>query len=271
MQRRRQERKRAARVPAERCPVCRRPLRHPGVGRRKCYCSNRCRQVAYRRRKGEGEKRRLVRLVEADARDLLATLPDQSVDLVVTDPPYEFDRGGALFREWFEMLPDEVWPDIFGELHRVLAWDAHAYVFADRRIRPLFEAAAKAAGFRVHWALIWDKGSIGPGHGVWRPQHEYILFLSKGSRPGNSRSLGDVLRAPRPRGYPTEKPVAVLKRLIAQSSQRGELVLDPFCGSGNVGRAARELGRRALLCDVDAGFATARLRLGIDALAGAEA
>jgi DNA modification methylase len=58
--------------------------------------------------------------------------------------------------------------------------------------------------------------------------------------------------------------VAVLKKLIAQSSDPGQLVLDPFCGSGNVGRAARELGRKALLCDVDAEFAAGRLRLGID-------
>jgi site-specific DNA-methyltransferase (adenine-specific) len=168
-------------------------------------------------------------------------------------------------------LPDDAWWDIFAELYRVLAPDSHAYVFADRRIRPIFEAAAKAARFRLRHALIWDKKSIGRGHGVWRPQHEYILFLSKGSRRGNSKSLGDVLPGARPRSYPTEKPVAVLNKLIGQSSQRGELVLDPFCGSGSTGMAARQLGRRALLCDVDAGFAAGRLRIGIEGLTGAKA
>lgn len=80
-----------------------------------------------------------------------------------------------------------------------------------------------------------------------------------------------MLRARRPhRGYPTEKPVAALKTLIGQASLPGELVLDPFCGSGNVGRAARELGRRALLCDVDAGFASRRLRLAIARLENAQ-
>ena len=128
-----------------------------------------------------------------------------------------------------------------------------------------------AARFRVQHALIWDKQSIGQGHGVWRPQHEYILFFSKGSRRGSSKSRGDVLYAPRPRGYPTEKPVKVLKALIAQSSERGEEVLDPFCGSGSTGMAARALGRRALLCDVDAGFAAGRLRLGIECFNAAKA
>ena len=216
-------------------------------------------------------KRGLVRLVQADARELLPSLPDESVDLIVTDPPYAFDRGSSYFANWFEELPDKAWPEIFTELHRVLVPDSHACVFADDRVRPILEAAAHAAGFRVHKAMIWDKGSIGLGQGVYRPQHEFICFLSKGTRPGNSRSLGDVLRAPRPRGYPTEKPVSVLKVLIAQSSDRGQRVLDPFCGSGNVGRAARELGRRALLCDVDAEFAAQRLRLGIEGFNTAKA
>ena len=48
-----------------------------------------------------------MRLVQADARELLASLPEESVDLIVTDPPYVFDRGDTHFREWFAELPDE--------------------------------------------------------------------------------------------------------------------------------------------------------------------
>ncbi len=77
-----------------------------------------------------------------------------------------------------------------------------------------------------------------------RPQMRVIIARTKepekGRRHGNRRDLGDVQRArPPTRGYPTEKPVALLRTLIAQSSQPGELVLDPFCGSGNVGKVAR--------------------------------
>jgi len=59
----------------------------------------------------------------------------------------------------------------------------------------------------------------------------------------------------------TEKPVSLLAQLIEQSSLPGELMLDPFCGSGNTGKAARRLNRRALMCDVDAEAADRRLRL----------
>ena len=199
--------------------------------------------VAYRRRKGEGAKRGLVRLVEADAREFLASLPAESVDLIVPIPPYEFDRAEGFSASGSRCSPMRPGLKSLPSSTGSSSENAHAYVFADRRIRPIFEEAGEAAGFDVHQALVWDKGSIGPGHGVWRPQHEFICFFSKGSRRGNSRNRGDVLRASRPRGYPTEKPVAVLKQLIAQSSDPGETVLDCFCGSGSVGRRLRSCGR----------------------------
>lgn len=254
----------------ERCPVCAGPLTQPARGRRRRHCSDACRKTAHRRRRDGDTRRGLVRLVEGDARRFLAGLPSESVDLVVTDPPYRFARGATYFRDWFADLPDAVWPAVLGELHRVLRPDRHAYVFCDRRTHPLFAAAAAAAGFRVHDPLIWDKDRLGLGSGAWRSSYELILFLEKGRRAGNHRTLGNVLRARAPaRGYPTEKPVAVLGTLIGQASLPGELVLDPFCGSGSVGQAARALGRRALLCDRDAAYAAARLRLVPAALEGA--
>ena len=244
------------------CAVCGTPFTHKPRGRKARHCSPACRQKAHRHRHHGDKTRDLVTLVEADAQRFLAGLASESIDLVVTDPPYRFARGTTYFKEWFADLPDDTWPEVLGELHRVLRADRHAYVFCDRRTHPIFTDAAAAAGFRVHDPLIWDKDRIGLGSGPWRSQYELILFLEKGRRAGNRRDLGNVQRArPPARGYPTEKPVALLRTLIAQSSQPGELVLDPFCGSGNVGQAARALGRRALLSDVAATFAARRLRL----------
>jgi site-specific DNA-methyltransferase (adenine-specific) len=246
----------------ERCPVCAHPLLQLTRGRRRRHCSPACRQVAYRRRRDGEKKRALVTLIEADARALLPTLPAESVDLIVTDPPYEFERGATYFRVWFEVLPEGEWPALFSELYRVLKWDRHAYVFCDWPTLSIFIAAAEQAAFRVQKPLVWDKDWLGLGSGAWRSRYEFILWFEKGSRPGNSHSLPDVLRFRRPhRGYPTEKPVELLKTLIGQASLPGEQVIDPFCGSGNVGLAARRLGRRALLCDVHADFAARRLRL----------
>jgi len=165
-------------------------------------------------------------------------------------------------------------PEVLCELYRVLRDDRHAYVICDERTQPVFAAAARGAGFRLAKTLIWNKETPGPGGGAYRSQHEVILFLTKGTRSGNRRDLGDVLSFPRVMGrghYPTEKPVGLLKTLISQSSRPGELVCDPFCGSGSTGRAARELGRRALLCDLDAATVAARLRVGFVPLESAAA
>lgn len=148
---------------------------------------------------------------------------------------------------------------MFSELFRVLRRDAHIYVCSNARTKTVFDQAAVQAGFKVRVPLVWDKCSVGLG-GIWRSQFEYVLFYTKGKRPGNHRNRGNVLRAPRVRrGYPTEKPVALLRALIEQSSAPGELVLDPFTGSGSTGQAAAELDRRALLCDVTPQFAERRL------------
>ncbi len=197
---------------------------------------------------------------------MLARQAERSIDLIVTDPPYRFDRGGTSghFASWFPELSDEEWPAIFLQLYRVLESPGHAYVFSDSRVKPIFDAAAAAAGFAIRTPLVWDKQSIGlAGAGAaWRAQYELVSWYAKGPTLPVARSnRGNVLRHPRVRGYPTEKPIPVLEQIISQASSSGGIVLDPFCGSGNVGRAARRLGRRALLIDISTTAAANRLRV----------
>lgn len=239
---------------------CREPFTPKASGRPPLYCSDTCRQAAHRERLTP-RSRRLIRLIEGDARQLLPRLPSASVDLVVTDPPYLFERGSGRHQgDWFTVMPAQAWPGIFAELHRLLAADRACYVFCDPRTKPLFDAAAAAAGFTVRRALVWDKGAIGLG-GAWRAQYELIGHYEKGHAPYTHSSWGDVRRHRRVRGYPTEKPAGLLAELITQSSAPGWHVLDPFCGSGSAGRAAARLGRRATLIDLDAAAASRRLRL----------
>lgn len=202
-----------------------------------------------------------MRLVAGDARELLPGLPGGAFDLIVTDPPYTFDRGNSSHRfpEWFDMLPDEAWPAIFAEMHRLLAPDSTAYVFCDYRAHPIFDAAARAAGLRVRAPLVWDKLSPGLGGG-WRAQYELVAWYQKG-QPTSSGGRGNVLRHGRVRGYPTEKPRELIAELVRQSSYPGQLLLDPFCGSGGVGTVAARLGRRALLIDTAPETAERRLRI----------
>jgi len=101
----------------------------------------------------------------------------------------------------------------------------------------------EAAGFKFWKPLIWDKRTIGMGY-HYRARYETILFFEKGKRRLNDLAVPDVIEAPRVRGgYPTEKPVEVAEVLVRQSSQAGDLVVDPFMGSGAFGVAAVGGGR----------------------------
>jgi site-specific DNA-methyltransferase (adenine-specific) len=103
---------------------------------------------------------------------------------------------------------------------------------------------AEQAGFKFWKPLVWDKKTIGMGY-HYRARYEFVLFFEKGKRRLNDLGIADVITVPRIHGgYPAEKPTELAEVLINQSSQPGELVADPFMGSGSVGVAALRLGRR---------------------------
>ena len=98
---------------------------------------------------------------------------------------------------------------------------------------------------------MWDKRTIGMGY-HYRARYEFILFFEKGKRRLNDLGIADIITVPRIRGgYPAEKPSEVAEVLIRQSSEPGDVVADPFMGSGSVGVAALRLGRRFLGNDLN--------------------
>jgi site-specific DNA-methyltransferase (adenine-specific) len=110
---------------------------------------------------------------------------------------------------------------------------------------------AEKAGFRFWKPLVWDKRTIGMGY-HYRALYEFILFFEKGKRRLNDLGVADIISAPRiHRGYPAEKPVKVSEVLVNQSSRPGEVVADPFMGSGSVGVAALRSGRRFIGTDLN--------------------
>ncbi|MGZ6126319.1 MAG: DNA-methyltransferase [Myxococcales bacterium] len=221
------------------------------------------------------------RVVVSDAFDLLRGLAPESVDLVVTDPPYESlqihrARGTTtrLTTNWFSTVANERLPELLREVFRVLRPDRHFYLFCDEVTADVIKqqqgvgAARLPNGARkcscgfVYWKeIVWAKTTLdgtrirgGTGY-HYRAASERILFFEKGKRALNDLGIPDVLMAPRA-GVPgpAVKPGAIVRTLIAQSTTEGELVLDPFCGSGVAGVEARALGRRFLLGDIDLAY-----------------
>ncbi len=212
-------------------------------------------------------------LSRGDAVEWLGGLGDGCVDLLVTDPAYEslekyravgtttrLKHSKASSNDWFQIFPNARFPDLFRQAYRVLARNAHLYLFCDQTTMFVAKPAAEAAGFRFWKPLVWDKCAIGMGY-HYRARYELVLFFEKGRRRLANLAIADVITAPRVRGgYPAEKPVAVAEVLIRQSSSPGELVVDPFAGSGSIGVAAARLGRRFLGNDLCAEAVTVAAR-----------
>lgn len=225
----------------------------------------------------------LATIHHAEALDVLETLDTESIDLVATDPPYG--------QEWRSNRRDQLFDHLDGdgaddqsregirrcltELVRVAGQNRHLYIFGPSDVLPTLKVSEPVE-------LVWDKGIIGSGDlsSSWGPQHEPITFLvSKGRHAGEAgeSSLsarlrkGSILSYTRPTGrkvrHPSEKPWPLMRELVESSSVPGELVLDPFSGSGSSGVAAILTGRRCILVDSDFEYA----RMSMNRVKAAEA
>jgi site-specific DNA-methyltransferase (adenine-specific) len=203
------------------------------------------------------------RLDDHDAVGWLQRLAPESVDLCVTDPAYEslekhrargtttrlkISKGSS--NEWFDIFPNTRFHEFFVELYRVMKKNTHGYVFCDQETMFFIKPIIEEVGFKFWKPLVWHKlGRLGLGY-HWRAKYEFILFFEKGKRRLLDLGKPDVLEEQRVNNaYPTEKPVELIKKLVANSSQSGELVIDPFFGSGATGDAALQLGRRFMGTD----------------------
>lgn len=203
------------------------------------------------------------RLANADAVEWLKTLPKDSVDLFITDPPYEslekhrsvgtttrLKNSKSSSNKWFEIFPNSRFEELLTEVYRVLKKNSHFYLFCDQETAFAIKPIGEKVGFKFWKPIVWDKKKIGMGY-HYRARYEFILFFEKGKRKLNDLSIPDILEVDRiHRGYPTEKPVELSEILIRQSSQEGEVVCDSFMGSGSVGCAAINLGRSFIGSDL---------------------
>ena len=198
----------------------------------------------------------MFHLAQLDAIEWLKSLPDGSISLLIVDPPYEslekhrkigtttrLKKSKASSCNWFQIFPNSRFAELFKQCFRVLAQDSHMYLFCDAETMFIAKPIAEGEGFKFWKPLIWDKVKIGMGY-HYRARCERILFFEKGKRKLNDLSIPDILSFPRVfRGYPTEKPVELMKILVEQSSRALEVVADPFVGSGSSGVASLQTKR----------------------------
>ena len=172
----------------------------------------------------------------------------KNIEKIGTTTRLKASEGSS--NEWFDIFPNTRFPEFFQEVYRVLKNNSHFYMMCDQETMFVAKPLAEAAGFKFWKPLVWDKARIGMGY-HYRARYEFILFFEKGKRKLSDLSVPDVLTFPRViKGYPTEKPVGLCEVLIKQSSSPGDLVIDPFMGSGAVGVAALKNNRKFAGCDL---------------------
>ena len=199
-----------------------------------------------------------IDLQQGDCLELMKQLPDESVDLVVTDPPYVLTpHGGGKFTKTRKYL-DEIEPmkngidvDILDEMIRVMD-KINIYLFCSRMQIPIFYQYF-AVERKCNWDLLeWHKTNPAPVcNNRYLPDTEYIFFArEKGVKvQGNYHTKHTYFVTPvnqkekKLYGHPTIKPTSIIDNLIINSCPEGGTVLDPFMGSGSTGVACKELNR----------------------------
>lgn len=184
------------------------------------------------------------KIIHGNAIEALKELDSNSVDLVVTDPPYLVnyqDRHGRKVAN--DTNADEVLP-AYAELYRVLKDNSLCITFAGWTALDAFTSAWSDAGFRVVGHIVWTK-DYASSRGQTAYHHESAYLLAKGYPNKPAQPLADVQKwvYSGNRYHPTEKSVENIGALIRAYSKRGDVVLDPFLGSGTTAVASALNGR----------------------------
>jgi len=202
-------------------------------------------------------------IIEGNSAEILARVPKEVFDLVVTDPPYLVnyrDRDGRSLQN--DDNPSGVLP-VFEPLARAMKRDSLMVCFTGWTALPGFSQAWEAAGLRIVSHLVWRK-AYASRKGFTAYHHESAYVLAKGRPKRPAQPLPSVLDwvYSGNRRHPTEKAVEISTPIIRSFSKPGDVVCDPFSGSGSTSVAAALLGRKYFGIDIDPQHVgTARARL----------
>jgi len=203
----------------------------------------------------------LDQIIHADALKFMCELPNNSVDLVLTDPPFfmpavHYQSRITYQRNYADLSPLKIfWTEITKAVKRILKETGHFIVFCNCDSYPVFYEPMYNH-FHKLTSLVWNKGKIGLG-AIWRHQHELIIAARNEDYKHNKtgRMYSDVISVKatpsEQRDHPVEKPWKLLRFLIEPTTLEGDVVLDPFCGSGTTLLAAKILKRKFIGVDLN--------------------
>ncbi len=204
------------------------------------------------------------KIYNLDVIDFMTTLPDESIDLVVTDPPYlisyKTNRRKERGHKFSNAIENDNNPELIKtyikECYRVLKNNTAIYMFCSFDKVDFFKSEIEKY-FDIKNIIIWKKNNHTAGdlEAQFGKQYEMIILANKGRKPFNGDRLTDVWSfnkiSPDKLVHQNQKPVDLIKRCIIKHSNQGDLIFDGFMGSGTTAIAAMDTDRNFLGCEID--------------------
>ena len=207
------------------------------------------------------DKIELNKIYNEDCLEGMKRIPDKSVDMVLTDPPYGMNYQSGRRKVMHDKIHGDSgldWLDDFvSEIYRVSKPNTAHYVFCSFHHIDKFKQAIEKK-FKVKNILTWVKNqhSMGDLKGDFAPKTEFIIFFHKGRRLINGKRDPNVLEFKKVQSelHPTQKPVDMTEYLIGKFSDEGDVILDPFMGSGTTAIACLNTNHNFIGFEMDKGY-----------------
>jgi len=216
-------------------------------------------------------------LILGDCLKVIPTIPSESVDLVLTDPPYNKKKDYEVYKD--NLTEEEYWQFMeswIKESFRILKDDGFLCFSCSQEQIWNFKPLCERVGFKFDHLLIWSSGEckVHLPHERWLRTYEPFMFFVKGEGRKLNNEWGynnmDVFRVRSPhqnsrddkKYHPTQKPLKVMENIVAKASEKGMVVLDPFLGSGTTMVACKNLRRSCIGIEINPKYVEiAKLRL----------
>lgn len=204
----------------------------------------------------------MYKLLQGDCLELMKHIPNKSIDLLITDPPYlkRYSTGHRknVKRNTTEIVNDDDFDldSLFSEYKRILKDDSHLYIFGCWQTGDKFKQYLEKY-FKVKNKIIWVKNNWSAGDLFWTygQSYEEIWYATNGRKKLNGRRDRDCLFYDRVAGkqqlHLNQKPLELIQFLLEKSSNAGDVVLDTFMGSGTTGVAALYTNRNFIGMELD--------------------
>lgn len=207
-------------------------------------------------------------LHNGDCLEVMKDIPDRSIDLIVTDPPYlinyKTNRRKDKKHDFCTAISgdddDELISKYIKECYRILKDNSAMYMFCSAKTLDIFKTECESAGFKAKNTIIWVKNNWTAGDlkGQFGQQYEPLLLLNKGRKEFNGKRLTDVWFFNRVAGkeqlHQNQKPLDLIKQCIVKHSDENHTIFDGFMGSGTTGVACLHTNRKFIGIELDKGY-----------------